>query len=336
MRLAGKTETVYTVLMYQDQAPYNFDVPNSNVGQSGGLHRTLAHRLIVHIKAERFCEGRHLTEQALEKVLGVSRSPVRGALSYLVDLGIVHPRPPRRGLFLKMDADRIPLPDTASSSDGDDEAYLALASDRLRGALGPVIGEADLMRRYALTRQRLGRVLDRAANEGWIERRASKGWRFLPMIDGPVAYRESYELRRLLEPSAMRLPGFALDTRVLAKLREQQQALVDGGYASASHVELFVANSTFHEALAGLSNNRFVVQTVVRQNQLRRLVEYREIDDRARVRRQCEEHVAIVSLLERGERGEAAALLARHIGDACEEKVLALTKMSSPAEGAQP
>ena len=323
--------------MYQEQSQYNNDVRDKAAEQSASdLHRRLAHRLIVHMKAEGFSEGRHLTEQALEKVLGVSRSPVRGALSHLAELGIVQTRPPRRGLFLKMDAGEIAAPEDATNPDGDDEAYLALARDRVRNALGPVVTEADLMRRYALTRMRLNRILGRAANEGWIERRASKGWRFLPMIDGTEAYRESYELRRLVEPAAMRLPGFALDSRVLARLREQQQALVEGGYASASHVELFVVNATFHEALAGLSNNRFVVQTVVRQNQLRRLVEYREIDDRARVRRQCEEHVAIVSLLQRGERGEAAALLARHIGDACEEKVRALAKMTSPPEGPSP
>ena len=303
---------------------------------ASGLHRMLAHRLIVHMRAEGFAEGRHLTEQGLETVLGVSRSPVRGALAHLVALGIVHPRPPRRGLFLRMDAVRIPVPDAASDPEGDDEAYLALARDRVRGALDPVVAEADLMRRYDLTRTRLGRILDRAANEGWIERRAGKGWRFLPMIDGPEAYRESYELRRLLEPAAMRLPGFALDSRVLARLRKQQQALVDGGYASASHVELFVANATFHEALARLSHNRFVVQTLVRQNQLRRLVEYRGIDDRARVRRQCQDHVAIVSLLERGERGEAAALLDRHLGRACEEKVRALAAPSPAPEGPTP
>ena len=293
----------------------------------------LAHRIIAHLKAEGALEGLHLTEQGLEDVLGVSRSPVRGALSHLAELGVVQTRPPRRGLFLTMNAAEIAAPEDAMNPRGDDEAYLALARDRVRGALGPVVAEADLMRRYDLTRPRLGRILDRAANEGWIERRAGKGWRFLPMIDGPQAYRESYELRRLVEPAAMRLPGFILDSRVLARLREQQQALVDGGYASAGHVELFVANATFHQALAALSNNRFVVQTVVRQNQLRRLVEYREIDDRARVRRQCEEHVAIVSLLERGERGEAATLLAHHLGDACEEKVLALAKMTPPPEG---
>ena len=299
------------------------------------LHQMLATRLIVHMKAEQFAEGHHLTEQAFEKVLGTSRSPVRGALSHLVELGIVHQRPPTRGLFLKMDASEITMPDAGAKPESDDQAYLALARDRLRGVLGPVVAEADLMRRYNLTRQRLSRLLDRAANEGWIERRPSKGWQFQPMIDSAEAYRESYELRRLIEPSAMMLPSFVLDSGILSRLRNQQQALVSGGYASANHVELFVANGTFHEMLAGLSNNRFVVQAVVRQNHLRRLIEYREIDDRARVRRQCEEHLAIISLLQKGERGEAAALLTLHLDDACKEKVQALATLNA-SEGADP
>ena len=291
----------------------------------------LAVRLIVHMKAERFVKGQHLTEQSFEKVLGTSRSPVRGALSHLVQLGIAHQRPPSRGLFLTTNASEIAMPTPGANPESDDEAYLALARDRLGGVLERVVAEADLMRRYNLTRPRLSRILDRAANEGWIERRASKGWQFQPMIDGAEAYRESYELRRLIEPSAMMLPSFVLDSRVLAKLRDQQQALVSGGCASASHVELFVANTTFHEILAGLSNNRFVVQAVVRQNQLRRLIEYRAIDDRARVRRQCEEHLAIVSFLEKGERGEASALLARHLDNACQEKTRGFPAPDAPA-----
>ncbi len=293
----------------------------------------LTSRLIVHMKAERFAKGHHLTEQAFEKVLGTSRSPVRGTLSHLAQLGIVHQRSPSRELFLQMDASEIVMPVAGFNPESDDEAYLALARDRLHGILEQVVAEADLMRRYNLTRPRLSRILDRAANEGWIERRASKGWQFKPMIDGVEAYRESYELRRLIEPSAMMLPSFVLDSRVLSRLRDQQQALVGGGCASASHVELFVANTTFHETLAGLSNDRFVVQAVVRQNQLRRLIEYREINDRARVRRQCEEHLAIITFLERGERGEASALLARHLDNACTEKVQAFP-MPDTSDGA--
>lgn len=100
--------------------------------------------------------------------------------------------------------------------------------------------------------------------------------------------------------------------------------MAEDGWQSAGHAELYAANAAFHEALAGLSGNRFVVQTIIRQNQLRRLVEYKEIDDRARVRRQCEEHLAIIGLLERGERTAAAVLLAEHLTNAGREKVAML------------
>ena len=298
------------------------------------LHTLLANRLIAHVRQERLRAGYHLTEQALETVLGTSRSPVRGALAHLAEMGIVETRPPSRGYFLAQDADSI----ATSSDDGgfaaDDESYLALARDRLFGELKSIVTEIDLMRRYGLTRQRVNRLLDRIANEGWIERRASKGWSFLPMIDGPQAYAESYELRRLLEPSAMMLPTFVIDSLVLRRLRQQQEALVSEGYLSASHVELFAANAAFHETLATLSNNRFIHQTIVRQNQLRRLIEYKEIDDRSRVRRQCEEHLSIVALLERGERAQAAVMLEQHLASASSEKVALLVQASEASDKA--
>ena len=90
--------------------------------------------------------------------------------------------------------------------------------------------------------------------------------------------------------------------------------------------EMYQANATFHEALASLSGNRFIAQTVTRQNQLRRLLEYQETLDRERIRRQCLEHLAILDLLEKGERAQASALLARHLGNASEEKVQQLQR----------
>ena len=290
------------------------------------LHTLLANRVIAHVRQERLPAGHHLTEQSLEKVLGTSRSPVRGALAHLAQQGIVETRPPSRGYFLARDADAIAPGRDDPAVASDDEAYRALAQDRLFGDLKSVVTEIELMRRYRLTRQRVNRLLDRVANEGWIERRTSKGWSFLPMIDGSRAYAESYELRRLLEPSAMMLPSFAIDSAVLRRLRQQQEALVDDGHRTATHSELFVANASFHEALAALSNNRFVHQTIVRQNQLRRLIEYEEIDDRSRVRRQCEEHVSIIALLERGERAQASVLLERHLANAATEKVALLVR----------
>jgi DNA-binding GntR family transcriptional regulator len=282
------------------------------------LHTLLAHRLLDHIRAERLPAGHHLTEQSLEGVLGTSRSPIRGALMHLAERGIVAPRPPQRGLFLVVDATDIAVDDEAGH---EEQEYLTFALDRLAGKLPSVLAETEAMRRYGLTRERVRRMLARAAEEGWIEQRASKGWSFLPMIDGPDACAESYALRGVVEPAAMLMPGFRIDSAVLGRLRRQQEALATGGYRTAGRVELFQANSTFHEALAKLSGNRFIVQLITRQNQLRRLLEYSVGGNRERVGRQCEEHLAILSLLEQGERTEAARLLAAHLQSAGAEKV---------------
>jgi len=45
-------------------------------------------------------------------------------------------------------------------------------------------------------------------------------------------------------------------------------------------IELFESNSLFHETLAKWSGNRFIVQSVRRLDQLRRLVEYRQARSR--------------------------------------------------------
>ena len=289
------------------------------------LHVLLAHRLLDHIRMERLPAGHHLTEQSLERVLGTSRSPIRGALAHLAERGVVVARPPRRGLFLARDAAALDVPEGDEATE--ERGYLGLVRDRLAGHLPAVLTEQAGMQRYGLTRERVRRVLGRATQEGWIEPRAGKGWSFLPMIDGPATCAESYALRTALEPAALLMPGFRADPAVLLRLRRHQQALAEGTYRTAGRVELFQANSTFHEALAGLSGNRFVVQVIARQNQLRRLLEYRvAADDRARVGRQCAEHLAILSLIERGEREEAARLLGQHLRAAGADKVRQLER----------
>ncbi|MDP9095318.1 MAG: GntR family transcriptional regulator [Pseudomonadota bacterium] len=284
------------------------------------LHVLLAHRVLDHIRAERLPAGHHLTEQSLEGVLGTSRSPIRGALAHLTERGVLMARPPRRGLFLVRDGTTLDVPESEEATE--ERGYLALARDRLAGELPVILTEKAAMARYGLTRERVRRILGRAAQEGWIEPRASKGWSFLPMIDGPEAYAESYALRAMLEPAALMMPKFRADPAVIQRLQGQQFALADGGYRTAGRVELFQANATFHEALAGLSGNRFITQVIARQNQLRRLLEYRlSSDDRARVGRQCEEHLAILSLIEHGKRAEAAQLLGEHLRNAGVDKV---------------
>jgi len=85
--------------------------------------------------------------------------------------------------------------------------------------------------------------------------------------------------------------------------------------------ELFEANSDFHETLAACSGNRFLLQTVRRLNQLRRLVEYRQAQEkRSQRRHHAEEHLEILELLLAGERPAAADKLRLHLERATSDK----------------
>ncbi|MFS2042279.1 hypothetical protein [Agrobacterium tumefaciens] len=69
-----------------------------------------------------------------------------------------------------------------------------------------------------------------------------------------------------------------------------------------------------------MSGNRFLLGTIERQNQLRRLVEYRQTLNREQVRGQNNEHLDILDTLEKGLRFEASQILAHHLGNAKNRK----------------
>ena len=278
------------------------------------LHSHLAQRILAYMRAVPLQGGHHLTEQSLQAKFGVSRGPIRAALNHLAEHGVLE-REPNRGYFVSSDTSVAKLPENA-----DEVLYRNIAEDRISGALPAVVSETELARRYDIGRHRLARVLDRIAAEGWIEKRRGHGWTFLALINSAEAYRECYDLRVLLEPAAMRLPTFRPDPAILAELEREQRFVIETGYATLSHIELFETNSRFHEGLAFISGNRFVHQTIVRQNQLRRLVEYRWTHDPTRLRRVSNEHLDIIKLIKAGTVDKAADVLSAHLIAANKEK----------------
>lgn len=293
--------------------------------QPTALQSRLASRILAHARLSGWREGHHLTEDSLLPVLGASRTPVRAAMALLERQGVLEKRP-NRGFFLRA------LPDDAASGDETGEAdriYVAIAMDRLSRALPDAVSENEFIRRYSLSRAQLRIVLARIAGEGWIERRPGRGWAFLPLIDTLDAYRENYRFRQMLEPAAMLSPEFRPDPARIEQLEAQQRAVLDGGYAKMSQVELFATNSRFHEALAEMGGNRFVVQALVRVNQLRRLIEYGRPLDRERARRVCAEHLAILAALKTGHVMIAAQRLQDHLANAKIEKAPATPQESS-------
>lgn len=293
------------------------------------LQAKLARGILAHARLSGWREGHHLTEDSLLPILGASRTPVRAAMALLADEGVLERRP-NRGFFLRaLPACAAPA-DAADSEAESDRIYFAIAMDRLTRALPDAVSESELMRRYNVSRAQLRIILARIASEGWIERRPGRGWTFLPLIDTLESYRENYQFRQMLEPAAMRAPDFRPDRVVIERLEAQQRAVEASGYRTMSQVELFEMNARFHEALAEMCGNRFVVQALSRVNQLRRLMEYGRPLDRARARRVSDEHLAILEPLKAGDAATAARRLEAHLSNAEIEKTSATPQESPP------
>ena len=277
------------------------------------LSPQIATRIVEHIRSNNLRRGQHLPSQTLADTFRVSRAPVNAALKYLEELRVVRSEP-NRGFFLDKDADELEGLALASAADeGEEDAYFALAEDRLAGRLPDRVSENELMRIYGLPRSRLLKILNRIAQEGWIARLPGNGWEFLPTLTSKESYEAGYRFRAAIETAAVQQPTFQVDRAAFAAAREQQRALLAGGMTRLSRSELFRINSEFHEMIVGCSQNEFFLDAIRRVNRLRRLIEYRVTADRSRLDRQCREHLKILDLLEGGDQAAAAEFLRRHI-----------------------
>lgn len=276
----------------------------------------LAARVLEHILGNGRDVGDRLTEQSIADALGVSRSPVRKALQYLETLGAVSSSP-NRGFQVARSASQLRHLHLPADDVSDESVYMRIVEDRLTKAIGQEVSEAELMERYGLTRLQLQRVLNRMARENLIERKPGRGWLFRPLLDSVDSHRESYRFRMIIEPAAILEPTFRVDKVLFEKVRRQQLQLLEGGIESWTAAERFRAGADFHEAIVACANNRFLLDALRNVNQLRQVIEYHSqtgsARDRSRMRSQCEEHLALLELLEAGERMEASHRLRQHL-----------------------
>jgi DNA-binding GntR family transcriptional regulator len=291
----------------------------ATVPELTSLQQRVVREIVALVRRDNRRSGDHLTEIHLAQHIGTSRSPIQSALRHLAQLGVLQ-QDANRGFFLSVDAKDWDGP-VAGLLSTDDPLYLRIAEDRQAGTLPDELTEAEFMRRYDVARSTLRKVLSRISEEGWIEQSLGHGWRFLSMIDSPDAYEESYLFRQAIEPSALLSPSFACVPAELQQLRREQQRIVDGGYQTMTPIELFESNSHFHETLAQWGHNRFVLQSVRRVNQLRRLVEYRQAARRGARHTQASEHLAILDAIERQDFMQAASLMRSHLDGARRAKL---------------
>lgn len=277
----------------------------------------LAARIVEHIRDHNLDSGAHLPAQLLADQFNVSRSPVVQALKLLVRKKILK-HVPNHGFYVLAGG----VPKSAELGLAKQSrlttAYFRMVQDRLNGDLAEQISERALRQRYALTQGEVGDLLNRAAQEGWAERRPGYGWTFSPVLTTPAALEQSYRLRIALEPACLLEPTFRLPQSEAQRARKQEERMLSGEIEKLSPDELYERGVRYHEMLAEASGNPFFLDALKRINRMRRLFTYSAMGDRRRYYRQITDHILILDLLMAGRNAEAADVMRRHLEDVLE------------------
>lgn len=280
------------------------------------LHIEIAHEIVRACREERLAIGAHVGEQTFAKRLGVSRTPVRRALSYLAGKGILR-HEPKRGFVVEMPVGEIP-PDP---TDRDESLLERIMSDRASSQIAQDVSENELLLRYGVSRGAVRKALQLLAAENLVFRQRGHGWRFVDSLDTEPAIADSYAFRIVVECGALRQADYEVEVGQLRALRQAHLALLAKPAEQVSKEEWFRINATFHEALGQWSRNRFFLRAIQQQNSLRRMHQYADFGKlRPReIRQSCEEHLAILDALEAGDRARAERHLRDHLADAAVE-----------------
>ncbi len=263
--------------------------------------------------------GSHLSVPKLAETFDVSRSPVREALVYLEQKGVLQQKQ-NRGFFVN--DDYTPQADTKQelSEELDLPEYYQLAEDWLRDEIESEVTELFLMKRYNLTKSQLSTVLARGISEGWVERKQGYGWRFLPVAKTKTALEQIFSFRMVIEPMAILEPTFNAPQEKINEIRRELEMLLESGIERLSPTQLQLAGYRFHETIIAFSNNPFFEISLRNVNRMRRLMDYRIMDDRNRYYAEVKDHMRILALIESGQRIEASYTMKQHLSVALDNK----------------
>ena len=273
----------------------------------------LAQDILSLARQKAWPKGHHLTETGLAKALGVSRTPIRGALDLLNDRGVVSSRP-NHGYFLNNPASELFDFEMKVPQSAEENLYMILIDLRLSGEIEISITQSELMNRLNAPRNLVERVLDRMSDEGLISRSKGRGWKFLPAFDNSWSWECGYQLRLVIEPDGILLPQFEIEHEQLTHSRiAHEDLLKNAGEKREGPEWIYKVDADFHELIAAFSNNAFFLQAIQHQNRLRRLLEFRGYINRRRITNWCKEHLAIIDSLQRGQLKNASKLMAEHL-----------------------
>ena len=281
--------------------------------QPSSLQIEIANQIMETIRNGSAGPGDHLTEAELAKRYGVSRSPVRAALKMLQDRGYLEARA-NAGVFVSKRAPRMRMTALENPNPTAEDLYHSIIADRAGGKLPKSLSETELMARYGAPKSVLMHALLRLTREGLIRRRRGHGWQFLPGLDSEEALYEAYRFRMVIECAALREPTFKAVPEELAAARRRYEDFLARSARAQTSSAFFEMNAAFHEMLMRFSGNRFLVQAMQQQNQLRRFEEFSSYSGPNRnVIESCKRLLQIIGAIEAGDGVFAEALMLRHL-----------------------
>ncbi len=286
---------------------------DSEASPPSRLQSTLAARILRWLKDEGAERGKHLIETELCAHFNVSRTPIRGALKQLASQGLVESRARRGFVLLDAAADLPDVGQVSSQSEEDQKLIMRIAQARNTEGLPDEVTQQEICRIFAAKLSTALRVLGQLADLGVVERKPGNGWAFTPLIDTPRAQQEVTAFRRAVEPQLMLQPTFELDRDWLRAIKARHIAFRKRAWRRSLAVEFYDMNSAFHEGLARCSGNRYLLDAVQKQIQLRTFVNYHWEFGVDRVRESIDEHLRIIAALERGDVALASAEMHDHL-----------------------
>lgn len=278
------------------------------------LQAEVARKIMTLIQSGRWAMGDKVSDAALSREFGISRTPIRQVLHYLIEKGILA-QTDNRGFTLISPPLTIDQMDELVPPSDVDTLYHQLMHARANGMIGDEASETELVEQFNSSRGVVRRTLMRLSSEGLAERRDGHGWRFAECLDNKQSVNESYAFRTIIECGAVMEATFHPDPTELTVLEHAQQTLLHTPLVMIKGAEWFEANANFHETVVAWSGNRFLIQAMRRQNSLRRMTEYAEFAELngTGVRKAARDHLAILEAIKADDRKLASALLYRHL-----------------------
>ncbi len=248
-----------------------------------------------------------LTLGSLAEYYDVSFTPVRAAVSELIDEGLLEKGPNRRLVAPAPTTPRNSPRETPAAPNPPRDSFEIISRDLVQLSLqgDPVyLREEATAEKYDISRSAIRNILHRLAGEGILDHIPRRGWRLRPF--------RQHDLQAFLEVRAvLELKALSLAESKLAAV--DLQRMLDANRVPETEDALPEIDESLHEYIVAVANNVYIQDFFERQGRYYRLLFEWEDHDRATAVETVRQHREILTALLEQDWPTAQQALSHHI-----------------------